>query len=77
MRSPCGIENTFRRDVWRHRNKANVDTVFGLDMKDRCRQFGFFSRQACYSMSGLYENAVRVGGGGFPTLGAYYYSLSW
>jgi hypothetical protein len=71
------IENTFRQDTWRWRNKANVDTRFGLDMDDRCREFNGFARQPCYSLSGVYEKAVRAFGGGFPTQGAYFYSPSW
>ena len=71
------IESTFRQDTWRWRNKANVDTIFGLDMDDRCREFNWFARQPCYGLSSSYETAVRTFGGGFPTQGAYFYSLSW
>lgn len=71
------VEASFGHDAWRWRNKANVDTNFGLDMDDRCREFNWFARQPCYSLSGVYENAVRAFGGGFPTQGAYFYSLSW
>lgn len=71
------VEAQFGRDVWKYRNKANVDTIFGLDMNDRCREFNWFARQPCYTTAGIYENAVRAFGGGFPTQGAYYYSLSW
>jgi hypothetical protein len=71
------IETQFRQDSWRWRNKANVDTIFARDMDDRCREFNWFSRQPCFVFADGYEGAVRAFGGGFPTQGAYFYSLSW
>lgn len=72
------IENAAGRDVWNRRNKSNVDTRFGIDMDDRCREWNWWVREPCYGLAETYEQTVRSWPWAGPnTLWYYTYSLNW